>query len=802
MTAQLFGQPKSISGTVLNKEGQAVEHAIVWVSDLDTIFYADQHGQFSVPASGEKHFLKITAPGYASKNAVLPFNFNESLLIYLEQNIQDEYFNPYEVIRIAGLQREKNRQNYTAYQATTFKASSVNLINVPFQLPLASGLLLPSKGDTGIMFYSEQLCKQHYQNPNSFTDSTVAFRAGGILAAPDFNYVTDKSLSFYNEFLSIEELNHKKYFSPLGSKAAQLYDFKAMGTYMDGQRKIYRISFHPKKPGTPAIKGYLELYDSSFTVAYADYRFLHSNHLETVDSLSVKQYYTYQKNQYRQLYTKLKHYINIVGFKGYYTSESYFLKHQFEPVNEELHLGYNVYHLDVQAIGKKSKTLEGQVPRTLSSLEAKLLKENNLNNLFREKYSRNMVVQQEFRAQDLWFKGYIYREDKLFFNLPPLYYTPNYNTVEGFVLNYKVPIAIYQPETEWRITPMARYGFADNEFKSRVSAEFTYDLDNPKRVSLEVGHVFDQFNEEDPIHPAINSFYTLFLGKNYMKLYGKDYIKAGYKLELADGLELQSSLEYADRYPVYNNTDFTIIGEGQKFTPNNPTKDDVINEQGFDRHHALTFRAQLAYQFDQQYKTINGKKINLQMKTPRIYMNFRQGLSFLGGDTRFIFLGGGVTFNTDAKRLGHTRWDFSTGSFIARSHIEFIDYQHFNGTQTFYLQPSSYYSGSIKQFSTLGYYDYSTAKSFIEGHIEHHFDGALLSKWKLTRKTGIHSFMGLNYLYNFDQHQFVELFIGITNIMDIFKIEIATPIRTIEGVTPTLLVGVNFNFLYYQQNKR
>lgn len=798
----LTAQPNEILGRVLLPDNTPARQAVIWVSDLDSIFYANSEGEFRIPAFAQQHYLKITAPGYNSKNIVLPYNYNERLLIYLEKGDSSAYFNPYEVIRLAQYQREANEKNYTAFEATTFKTSTANLHHVPFQLPIASGLILPSKRDTGIMFYSEEVSHQHYQNPYNFSDSVTAYQAAGILAAPDFNFISDKDLSFYHNKISLPELDFNEYYSPLGKKALQQYNFKALGTIKDGNRTVYRIGFEPKKYGTATLTGYMELYDSSYTVGYTHYKFYNTQHLETLDSIEVEQYFTYIKSDYRHLYTHLTHYLDINDFSGDYQSSSYHSRHRFEPIDEDLNLGKEVYYISPEAIGGDSIFWHNQRPVHTPEEAQTLLDSNNLNQIFKDKYSRSLHFHTQFKPLQLLYKRYIYREDDLYFNLSPLYYMPGYNTVEGAYIKYELPIRIYKPENEWLITPMARYGFADQEFKSRVTTEFTYDLDNPKKVTVEVGHVLDQFNEDEPIHQVINTFYSLFLSENYMKLYGKDYFRAGYQLELAHGLELQSSLEYASRYPVYNNTDFAFFGNGEDFTPNNPTVGENINQKGFEEHLALTFRAQLAYQFNQRYKTINGKKINMHMTTPRVYLNYRQGISSNISDTRFAFVSAGVTFNTDFGNAGSTRWDFSTGGFIDRSRIEFIDYQHFNGTQTFYLQPSSYYYSPIKQFSTLGYYDYSTDKAFIEAHVEHHFDGAILSKISFLRKSGIHTFTGANYLYNFEQPQFVELFFGLDNIMDILKVEVAAGLNSIDKISPSVLVGIDFNYLYYLRNKK
>lgn len=797
-----MAQPKSIYGSVRDKDGEPISKALIWVSDIDTIFYSDNNGDFNIPPLGQKHYLKITAPGFSSKTIVLPYNFNERLLIYLDQNITNEYFNPYEIIRLAKNKREENEAKYTAYSGTAFKTTTANLFNVPFQIPIASGFILPSKGDTGILFYSEQISKHNFQNQYSFSDSVIALRAGGSLPVPDFNFVTDKDLSLYHNQLSMPELDFRQYFSPIGKKALRYYKFTAKGAYMDGNRKVYRIGFEPKKYGSATLRGYMELYDSTYTLAFTKFRFDNAHHLKTLDSVTSEQFYIYQGGEYRQVYNHLTHHLNIIGFNGNYESNTYFTDYRYHSSNQDIKLGTEVFHLDSVSISGDSAIWKNHSPTSPSAEAKKVLETNNLNEIFRGKYARNLHFHTTFEPVQLLYKRYIYREEDLYFNLSPLYYMPGFNTVEGAYLTYKVPIKVYKPKSEWSLTPMVRYGFADHEFKSRMKAEFTYDLKNPKKVTLEVGHVFDQFNEQDPISPLINTYYSLVLGKNYMKLYGKDYIRAGYQLELLNGLEFQSSMEYGSRFAVYNNTDYTFFGDGSKFTPNNPTVDDVIDGNGFKQHHALTFRAQLAYQFHQRYKTINGKKIALQMNTPRVYLNYRQGIKSNFSDTRFAVASAGVSFNTDLGNAGHTKWDFSAGGFMDNKYMEFIDYQHFNGTQTFYLQQSAYYYSSIKRFSTLGYYDYSTDEAFIEAHVEHHFDGSILSKIPFLRNTGVHAFGGFNYLNNFRNPQFLEVVFGVDNIMDIMKIEVASSIHNINDVSPTILIGIDFNYLYYVRNKR
>lgn len=797
----LLAQPRGIKGSIRNAGGQPVPYALIQ-ADTNQIIYSDSLGHFSLPANSQRHTLKITAPGFVPKNIVLPFNFKEHLLIYLDSISGNTDFNPYEVIRLARFQRVKNEQRYGSSTAGSFKTSKAEIHKVPFNLWPVSGWLLPAKKDTGLVYFSEQTSRQQYHGPYNLEDSVMHFQAAGTIPIPDFTYSSDKDLSFYHEKIALPELGYNRYYTPLAEKALRIYDFKALGSYTDGSRKVFRIGFTPKRHGIPALEGYFDIYDSTYTIAYTNFCLKPSAHLEKLDSVRVEQLYYYSGEEYHFAFQKLNFHLGLSGYKGSYSSEIYYNHQDFIPPDEDENLNGEVLYMDSSAVTGEPAYWKKQRVEPLEKREKELLQNENLNDIFKEQYSRVLYIQQPFEPVKLLYNRYLYRTDKFYFHFNPLYTALGFNTVEGVYLGYNLPIRMYGKDHEWMIKPEVRYGFSDGNFKSRMTGEFTYDLHSPKKVSLEVGHVLDQFNDEDPISPLINTAYSLFFSRNHMKLYGKDYARAGYQLEITNGLEMQSSLEYASRFPVYNNSTFTISGTSQKFTPNNPDFPEDINANGFDDHKALTFKAQLAYQFHQRYKTINGKKINLRVNTPRLYLNYRQGIKTAISETHYSFLAGGITFNTLLGNAGSTRWDLSTGSFFNVLNIEFIDYQHFNGTQTFYLQPSAYYYHPIKQFSTLGYYSYSTRKAFVEAHMEHHFNGFLLSRLGFLRRTQAHTYFGANYLHNFTTNQFLEIFVGFDNIFNIMRVEIAGGLDNFTNLTPTFLVGIDFNLLYYAQNRK
>ena len=798
----LQAQPRALHGQVRNSSGKPIPYALIQIINGGQPVYTDSIGNFSLAANSQKHTLKAIAPGYIPKTIVLPFNYKEKLLVYLDTISGKADFNAYEVVRQARFKRDENEARYTSYKAEALKTSRAEILKVPFNLWPFSGRILPSKKDTGLVFFSEQVSKQQFYGRKNFEDSVKYLQGAGTILMPDFTYLVDKDFSFYHDRIFMPELGYSGYFTPLSDKALYHYDLKAISSYMDGDRKVYRIGFKPKKYGTPAFEGYFDIYDSLFTVSYSNFSFKASSHLKGMDSVRVEQFYYYDDTTYHKAFQTMDFYLTINGFSGHYSTSVHYKDQQYIKQPTYPKLGLEILQMDSGSVSNNGAYWREQRVKALSKNERTLLKTENLNNVFKERFSREPYLQKPFQPLKLLYSKYIYRTDEYFFHFNPLYTTLGYNTVEGVYLRYDVPIWLYKKGTEIMLNPEVRFGFADTDFKSRLAAEFTYDLGNPKKVKVEVGHVVDQFNDEDPISPLINTIYSLLFSKNYLKMYGKDFIQIGYQHEITNGFEMQSSLEYASRFPLYNNSTFVLTGTPQGFTQNNPEHTEEINNNGFDDHQALTFRAQLAYQFKQRYKMINGKKVNLKMTTPRVYLNYRQGLSTAISQTKYNFLAAGMSFNTRLGNLGYTKWDLSGGGFFNVENIEFIDYKHFNGTQTFYLQPNSYYYHSIKQFSTLGYYDMSTKRAFAEAHLEHHFNGFLLSKVGLLRRTQVHTYFGINYLHNFTEQQFAEFFLGFDNIHNIMRMEFAAGLDNFSKLRPTFLVGIEFDILYYYNNRK
>jgi len=149
------------------------------------------------------------------------------------------------------------------------------------------------------------------------------------------------------------------------------------------------------------------------------------------------------------------------------------------------------------------------------------------------------------------------------------------NTVEGWVLNgggfklrYKrgkqveknvdeirisnsgVQRATFRQDGTWTFTGLTRYSFAREKLFATGGAEYAW-----KRNSVNVsgGKTVSQFNPENPMHPILNSLTTLFLERNFIKIYEKNFVRLDFRTNQSnDHFELKANIEYADRRALQN----------------------------------------------------------------------------------------------------------------------------------------------------------------------------------------------------------------------------------------------------------
>jgi Family of unknown function (DUF5686) len=141
--------------------------------------------------------------------------------------------------------------------------------------------------------------------------------------------------------------------------------------------------------------------------------------------------------------------------------------------------------------------------------------------------------------------------------------------------------------------------------------------------------------------------------------------------------------------------------------------------------------------------------------------------------------------------FGRSEFNIEGGLFINNKRIQFIDYQHFNGNQTFIYSPSK----ALSSFLLLPYYEFSTMNPFVQIHYQHHFEGFLLDKIPLVRKLGLKTVLGASFLYTEEGKDYFEVSFGLDNlgfgIFKLFRTDVVASFRNGNYLTTGFRLGID-----------
>jgi hypothetical protein len=249
-----------------------------------------------------------------------------------------------------------------------------------------------------------------------------------------------------------------------------------------------------------------------------------------------------------------------------------------------------------------------------------------------------------------------------------------------------------------------------------------------------------------------------------MKLYENWFGGAEYNTKTESGIRLNFHVTYEDRLPLENSIDYSFYRKNEIFLPNHPYELDTIP---FNKHQAIVAGMKVSWQPGQRYIQFPNYKAAIGSSAPTFELEYNKGIDkILGSDVNFDKWKLSVIDNMNFKLGGELKYKVSIGGFLNRKKVQIPDLQHFNGNQVYAI------SKYLDAFQLAPYYRYSNTESFYSViHIEHHFNGLLTNKIPLFNKLKWYLVAGSNALYVNRDNYYVEAFLGIENILKLFRVD-------------------------------
>ncbi len=769
-----------IKGTVTDQKNKPLSFVSIYLEGSVTGTTSNEEGYYELPIQKEKECTVIFQfLGFKTEKKQIQVNgtthtlnavLHEESISLNEINIRSTENPANEIIRSVIANKKKNEGKIKQFTADFYSRGLYKIKNAPKKIlgqeigDLGGGL---DSTRSGIIYLSETVSKIKVGKPNNFKEHIVASKVSGSDNGVSFNRAEDVNFNLYKNTVEIGN----EIISPISTYAFGYYRYKLVGNFYDKNgQMINKIAILPKRKNDRVFSGHLYIVEDDWALYGSDITVTGEQvNLPMVDALHFKQ--SFNKSPKNDAWIVISQTIDFkIGMFGFNINgrfSSAYSNYNFSPNFSKSTFDKEVLSFEENATKKDSdywKKLR-PVPLTKEEVTDYVIKDSIKTIRKSKKYLDSIDAKNNTPSWGTPLSGYTYSDtyNKWSFTIDSPLTSLNFNTVQGWNASSALRYFKTLNETgKWiNFGSTMNYGFSDKRL--RPTAYFGFKWNNTSRPILRLsgGIATRHFNAQNPISNLRNTFSSILFQENYKKIYEKAFANISFSRELITGIRLNSSLEFANRKPLFNTTDYSVRNvKNRSYKSNNPINP-LSNMASFTEHNIGIFNLGASINFGTKYLNYpNSKRTVYSNKYPSLFIGYRK--TFGSGNTEnhsdYIFTQ--VRQEFSLGNLGRSKYRIKTGAFLHKKDIPFMDYAHFNGNRLL----SSPGTGSTNYFNLLKYYTHSTNDRFAEFHGEHNFKGFLLGKIPLINKLNFHLVAGGKALFTGNRKPYTETTIGIDNI--------------------------------------
>jgi hypothetical protein len=771
-----------IKGTITDKEGVPLSSVSVYLNKTFTGTTTNDNGNYSLTVEKlGSYTIVFQIIGFTTLKkevniASFPFELNvvlEEENIQLNEIIISTKDNPANrILRNVIANKEKNTDKYASYTAKFYSRGLTKIKDAPEKF------LGQTTGDfgggldstrSGIVYLSETFSNISFQKrPKKFKEKIIASKVSGQDNGVSFNRAEDSNVNLYENSIAI----FNDLISPISTNAFSYYNYKLEGTFYDTNGKlINKIKVIPKRENDRVFTGAIYIVEDDWALYGADINTTGAQvNIPFVNSLKLKQGYNYSEeiDGWILVNQTIDFDISIFGFKPRGKFSYTYSDYKFNPTFKEDFFSNEVLSFEENATKKDTifwNTLR-PVPLTAEEVKDYLIKDSLKVVRKSKKYLDSINKKQNKLNLFSPITGYTYRNsyEKWSLSFIGLISEFSFNTVQGF--NTSLGFSYFKRQNDtgkwWDVGAKANYGISDKVI--RPTFFFTKKWNNRSRPKMAIsgGVATAQFNDREPISRLDNTIRSLYLRENYLKVYEKEFAKISYSEEIKNGIFFSSSLEYANRKPLFNTNNYSFArqSKNEPYISNNPLDLEDFENPAFTAHKIATLNVGATFIFNQKYLSYPDRKSNMgNEKYPSLSVNYRK--NFAASNTGLnsdVFIAN-LRQDISLGIYGDFSYNARGGLFLKKKEIAFMDNLQANGNQL-----TIFSNGQSDSFDLLPYYKFFTNDKYAEAHVQHNFRGAVLGKIPLLNKLNFHLVGGAKTLFMADRKPYTEYAIGLDNV--------------------------------------
>ena len=373
----------------------------------------------------------------------------------------------------------------------------------------------------------------------------------------------------------------------------------------------------------------------------------------------------------------------------------------------------------------------------------------------------------------------------------------SFNTVDGFIygVNFRLT-KNWKNSRSLMINPDLSWAFSREQLMWKINSYYRFNGLKQRQVYLRAGMTSTDISSTGSINPFLNSVTSLFFRRNYLKLYGSDYISMGYRSEIVNGLNMEIRATIENRKVLDNNTDFSIFRPSVNYTDNVPDNNYLL--PGSDPMYALMNQSHgdlmlnLRYTPQQKYRIFRGNKSSAGSDWPTFSLTYKHGINEYNGLAdrikQFDMFMFEISRKKDMGALSEFRWRIRTGGFLDNRYIPFYDFFHVN-SQSLPVLINNYEDA----FMIPGYYSMSTPEFFGEAHVKYTTPYLLLKLLPGLSNTLMRENISLSYFGSRYHLNYTEIGYSISEFLFVGEIGIYAGFddTTFRGISGKLVLRFN-----------
>jgi hypothetical protein len=755
-----------VTGKVIGENGEILAYATVYVRNTSNGTVTNSNGEYRLSTEKGVQEIVFQYIGYkqriekvtvGEKPARLDVRLESSNLELGEVTVSS--IDPaVRIMQEVIAKRRYYKKKGANYACDVYIKGFYKLVDTPKKI---FGEKIGNMGGTldstgaGVIYLSESVSKVWSQDPpGRKKEVMVSSKVSGSENGYSINRTTLTSFNLYDEHLEIE----REILSPLADNAFSYYNFKYAGRFKNELGySIEKIKVIPKRPADPTFSGFLYVVDDLWLLSGADLSLTGASIKQPIlDTMRIKQQFVpLGTNDSWGLLTQVTSFkFGFLGFKVDGFFNSVFSNYELDPIFEEGLFSKEVFKIEDNASERTADYWQESRPIPLTEEEGKdYVKKDSLQKIWKSKdYLDSMDRKSNrFKVNNLLF-GYTWKNSikRKSVSYPAVFSWIQFNTVQGWLFDIQPEWKKESDERgskRWLAEGDLCYGFSETKLRAKLKVQRRFESIQYKTLSIEGGLSTEQFNNQKPIGPLLNTLYTLLDKHNYLKIYDKTFARAEWSQVLISGLRFRASAEWALRSPLINHSDYSWKKELlREYTSNDPVPGITFGEPtAFAAPEIFALEATLTFKPKQEYSSYPKFRSYTDSGWPQMVLSYRKAMPIGKNNwADFDLLRVQIRQSELSWGLaGKTEWAAEGGYYLRDNNLSFMDQHHASGNQTNIGTPDRY----VLNFFLLPYYAYSTNKAYTEIHAQHHLEGWLLDKIPGLRKLNWKEVFGANFYY-------------------------------------------------------